>query len=219
MLSHFAFSCNTFCFLEILHELQNSTSFKPKCHSRIIIVNHIPKHLKPEFIKTKIKTVTEKLGGVFPNGIFVPSWEQGQFNKGFAVIECRAGWKVDEFKTVLETIDAFGSYGEFDLADTDGIMPTLVISKVNENLDCADETCKLAWKEFLKMKLFFTEEERDHEPKLKIMQVLTDMFQGQNSIPLKKIAEYNKLKKFLSIVDPEEKYLLEIDEESMVRKH
>lgn len=131
-------------------------------------------------------------------------------------MECRAGCKIDDFKSELETIEAFSQYGEFDLADTDGVMPTLVLSKVDANLACLDESCKMSWAVFIKSKLL-SEEDVDPVLSRRAVHVLTEMFDGEASIPLSKLSDYKQLKRFWASVAPEgsmdEKLVAEINKE------
>ena len=76
------------------------------CHSRILVLHGIPKHLKPDYVKKVIQKSLDKIGGIFLSELFVPSIEAvkdsrslvsvGQNNSGFAVVEFRVARKIDQ---------------------------------------------------------------------------------------------------------------------------
>jgi hypothetical protein len=144
-----------------------SNKLTPVSHSRVLVLQGIPKHLKVDFVKRIIQKTLAKFGGIFMEEIFIPSFDLmndsksiGQNNSGCAVVEIRAGRKLDEAKTGLEMIDEFHQHGELDVADNAGTMVDLTVSKVDENLDCCQESCKDIWSMFVRSKLVVDDEKK-----------------------------------------------------------
>ena len=87
----------------------------PVCHSRMLVLHGIPKHLKTDYVRKVIQRTLDKVGGIFMSELFVPSIESnskaaisvGQNNSGSAVVEVRAQKKIDEAKLALEVAEDF----------------------------------------------------------------------------------------------------------------
>ena len=182
---------------------------KPACHSRMLVLSGIPKHLKTDHVRRLIKKCLDKIGGTFMNEIFVPDLDSsndsaksmGQNNLGFAVVEVRARRKLDDAKVMLEGVGEFRQHGELDVADQNGAGITFAVSKVGEDLACDLESCHEAWKAYLKQKLI----RRDGKLQLedKIVETLKNIFESGNCdqiIPFEKVVrelDDNLLLKFL----------------------
>jgi len=178
---------------------------QPSCHKRILVLSGIPKQLKVDYIWKLIQKVTEKMGGMYPDGIFIPRFEEsnvmGQNNFGFATVEIRVGCKIDDFKTALESIEEFHNYGDLDLLDTAGSMPRLSVSKVDAELMCTDPSCQDAWKHFLKWKLFSDFD--DSSLSKDCLKILTKMFQSDcidEVVDVRKLDEDCELNIFLKVL-------------------
>jgi ribosomal protein L14 len=57
-------------------------------------------------------------------------------------------------------IEEFHQHGELDVADNAGTMVDLTVSKVDENLDCCQESCKDIWSMFVRSKLVVDDEKK-----------------------------------------------------------
>ena len=199
----------------------SSKKLNPVCHSRMLVLQGIPKHLKVDFVKRIIQKTLDKFGGIFMEEVFVPSFDlkdsrsavsMGQNNSGCAVVEIRAGRKIDEAKKGLETIEEFHQHGELDVADNAGDIVDLTVSKVEESLECSQESCREGWSMFVKSKLVEEDEKkRMKENCVKSFRKIFERSFNDSSIPFEKVlteSDGNQVGKFIKILLKSE----EIDE-------
>jgi len=176
---------------------------RPSCHTRLLILDRIPKHLKHDLVRRMIQKTLDRIGGIYMNEIFVPAADKssatssdlaaisGQGNSGFAVVEFRVGRKVDEAKTLIEKVDEFHRHDDLDLTDREGGSISFTVSKVDENLICSTESCQEAFEAYVKQKLV-SENEKSGQSQLgeNSCKVLTKLFESCCNgvvVPLEKV--------------------------------